>query len=76
MLYLTTFKDPYGLRAWKGLDWDIMNRLHDKRMISDPKSKAKSVAWTEEGAKLSSELFKKYLEATPKVGTIRKPTKV
>jgi hypothetical protein len=37
-----------------------MNRLHEKRYISDPKSKAKSVALSDEGARLSEELFKKH----------------
>ncbi|MEK6698116.1 MAG: DUF6429 family protein [Nitrospirota bacterium] len=46
--------------AWKGFDWDTMNRLHEKGYISDPKSKAKSVAVSEEGARLAEELFKKY----------------
>jgi uncharacterized protein DUF6429 len=36
-------------RAWKGFDWDAMNRLHEKGFISDPRGKAKSVAFTEEG---------------------------
>ena len=45
LLYLTTFQERHGpLRAWKGIDWDTMNRLREKRLISDPKSKAKSVS--------------------------------
>jgi hypothetical protein len=32
-------------RAWKGFDWDAMNRLHEKDFISDPRSKAKSVLY-------------------------------
>lgn len=48
-------------RAWKGFDWDAMNRLHDKGLISDPRGKAKSVAFTEEGLlearRLLQELF-------------------
>jgi hypothetical protein len=36
-------------RAWKSFDWDAMNRLHAKGLISDPISKAKSVVLTEEG---------------------------
>ncbi len=28
LLYLTTFKDRHGLRAWKSHDWDVLNRLH------------------------------------------------
>ena len=48
-------------RAWKGFDWDAMNRLHEKGFISDPRGKAKSVAFTEEGLiearRLLQELF-------------------
>ena len=50
-----------GARAWKGFDWDAMNRLHEKGFISDPRGKAKSVVFTEEGLaeahKLLVELF-------------------
>lgn len=60
LLYLTTTRGKYAARAWKGLDWDAMNRLHQKGYISNPKSKALSVVLTEEGAKLSEELFFKY----------------
>jgi len=61
LLYLTTFQEKgCGPRAWKGLDWEVMNRLHEKGYIGDPKSKAKSVALTEEGAKVSEALFKKH----------------
>ena len=48
LLWLTSFKDPVGVRAWKGQDWDTMERLHTKGFISDPKSKAKSVVLSEE----------------------------
>lgn len=44
-------------RTWKGFDWDAMNRLHKKGMISDPARKTKSVVFTEEGARRSQELF-------------------
>ena len=60
LLYLVTFDDEYGRRAWKGFDWDTMNRLHEKGYISNPKGKAKSVIITEEGVKRSEELFKTY----------------
>jgi hypothetical protein len=60
LLWLTSFKDPAGVRAWKGQDWDTMERLHAKGFISDPKSKAKSVVLSEEGEKRSRELFAKY----------------
>ena len=60
LLYLTTFKDEFGFRVWKGLDWDSLDRLHEKGYISNPKGKGKSVALSEAGAKLSGELFKKH----------------
>jgi hypothetical protein len=59
-MYLTTFKDENGMRVWKGLDWDALDRLHEKGYISNPKSKAKSVGISEAAAKQSEELFKKY----------------
>lgn len=57
LLYLTTFRDKYSARAWKGLDWDTLDRIYEKGYIGDPKSKARSVVLTEEGEKLSEELF-------------------
>jgi hypothetical protein len=60
LLWLTSFKDPLGVRAWKGQDWETMERLHAKGFISDPRSKAKSVVLSEEGEKRSRELFAKY----------------
>src|SRR5258708_402768 len=36
-------------RAWKGFDWDALDRLHAKGLIDDPVNKTKSVAFTEEG---------------------------
>lgn len=51
LLYLTTFKDKFGFRAWKGMDWDTLDRLHEKGYISNPGGKGKSVALSEEGQK-------------------------
>jgi hypothetical protein len=49
LLYLTTFKDKHGLRAWKSHDWDVLNRLHESGYIHDPVSKAKSVMLRRKG---------------------------
>jgi Domain of unknown function (DUF6429) len=46
LLYLTLHD---GTRAWKGFDWDTLNRLHAQSLISNPVSKAKSVVLTGEG---------------------------
>jgi hypothetical protein len=59
LLYLTSVKDKFGLRTWKGHDCQVMNSLCEKGYISTPATKAKSVALAEEGAKLSQELFAK-----------------
>lgn len=60
LLYLTSFPEKNFTRTWKGHDWEVLNRLHEKGYISDPKSKAKSVVFSEEGLKKSEELFKEY----------------
>jgi hypothetical protein len=57
LLYLTTFRDKPGFRAWKGHDWGALDRLYEKGYIGDPKGKAKSVIVTEEGVARSKELF-------------------
>ena len=36
-------------RAWKGFDWETLDRLYEKGWIENPRSKAKSVVLTEEG---------------------------
>lgn len=38
-----------GRRVWKGLDWAITDRLHEKGLIEDPVGKAKSLVLTEDG---------------------------
>jgi hypothetical protein len=60
LLYLTSFNENDGHRAWKGQDWDTMNRIYSKGFISNPKSKAKSVVFTEDGYNKSKELYTKY----------------
>ena len=52
-----------GGRAWKGHDWDVLNRLHEKGWIGAPISKTKSVVLTpaaiEESRRLFDQLFGK-----------------
>jgi hypothetical protein len=54
LLYLG-LHDQY--RAWKGFDWDALDRLHEKGMIDNPMNKNKSVVFTDEGLHRSKELF-------------------
>jgi hypothetical protein len=63
LLYLTTFKDKYGLRAWKSHSWDVLDRLRESGHIHDPATKAKSVMLTDEGAERSKRLFEKAFHA-------------
>ncbi len=60
LLYLVMHDDEYGARAWKGFDWETMNRLHEKGFIGNPVGKAKSVVMTSEGCDRARELFEKY----------------
>jgi hypothetical protein len=64
LLWLTIFEEKqFGEKvrqAWKGHDWEALNRLHEKGFIGDPVGKAKSVLVTEAGAKRSEELFRQY----------------
>ena len=46
LLYLTLHD---GCRAWKGMDWDILARLHEAGLVEDPVGKTKSVAFTRKG---------------------------
>lgn len=49
--------DEFGGRAWKGHDWDVLNRLYEKGWIGDPVSKAKSVVLSPEAIEESRRLF-------------------
>jgi mRNA-degrading endonuclease toxin of MazEF toxin-antitoxin module len=63
LLWLNAFADQGATRAWKTFDWDAMDRLYERGLISDPKSKAKSVALTEEGQLAAEEAFRRRLSA-------------
>jgi hypothetical protein len=52
-------------RAWKGFDWEAMNRLYEKGFISDPRGKAKSVAFTEKGLIEAQQLLQELFAIDP-----------
>lgn len=54
-----------GNRAWKTFDWDAMDRLHAKGLISDPAGRAKSVVLTEEGVNAARLAFEVLFAETP-----------
>ena len=57
LLYLTLHDNN---RAWKGFDWEALNRLHERGLIGDPVNKTKSVIFTEEGLRESERLFNQH----------------
>jgi hypothetical protein len=62
LMYLVMTKQGEGGRAWKGLDWQTMDRLHQKGWISDPKAKSPTVEVTAEGMKKAEGLFRKHFQ--------------
>lgn len=54
LMYLT-LHDHF--RAWKQIDWEVTNRLHEKGLICNPVGKAKSVVKQSEA--LFNKLFTK-----------------
>jgi len=54
LLQLTLHGDD---RAWKGMDFEAMNRLHEKGYILNPIGKQKSVVLTDKGLAESEKLF-------------------
>ena len=55
LLWLTLHDER---RAWKTIDYSVMDRMHEKGLIDDPVGKQKSVWLTEEGRERSERLFK------------------
>ena len=64
LLCLTMHKDYGAVRAWKGHDWDALDRLYHKGWILDPKNGAKSLVLTEEGRVRAERLFETYFRKT------------
>jgi hypothetical protein len=54
-----------GSRVWKGFDWQVLGRLHEKGFISDPVGKAKSVNLTLEGRREAERLFETMFAGRP-----------
>jgi hypothetical protein len=59
VLWLTLHNE---VEEWKTIDWDTMDRLHQKGLISDPTHRAKSVVFTEEGLAEAERAAKRLFE--------------
>jgi hypothetical protein len=66
LLHLNTIDEKSGKRAWKALPWSVMDQLYEKGYISDPATKAESVWLSDEGARLSEQLFEKLFAVNSK----------
>jgi len=49
LLFLTSFDDHGQARAWKGHDWEALNRLHAQGLIDNPRNRNKSLVFTPDG---------------------------
>jgi len=47
-------------RVWKGIDWDVLDLLHEKGWIVESHTKTKSVVLTHDGKRLAEEFLQKY----------------
>jgi hypothetical protein len=56
LLYLTLHDER---RAWKGMDWGVTDRLHAKGLLADPRGKAKSVMFTDDGLLAAKAAFER-----------------
>ena len=62
LMHLNAHRDRFGWRAWKSFPWEATDGLHERGLISDPRSKARSVALTDEGARLAEQFFTELFE--------------
>jgi hypothetical protein len=60
ILSLTSYENSGQTRAWKGMDWDLLNVLYQKGWIKDPVGKQKSVVFTDEGIDLATQFLEKH----------------
>lgn len=66
LLMLGAHDEKYGTppRVWKSFDWDALDRLHQKGLISNPRSKAKSVVLSEDGLRQAEEAFARLFDGS------------
>lgn len=63
---LATFSFGNG-NAWKGFDFEIMNRLHEHGFISNPVNKKKSIWLTAEGLERGQQIADRMFGASTQV---------
>lgn len=60
LLSLNSYTESGVIRAWKGMNWDLLDILYQKGWIWDPVGKQKSVVFTDEGSDLAAEFLDKH----------------
>lgn len=63
LLWLGAHSDRGITRAWKGLDWELLNLLHEKGLISNPVGKAKSVVLSQEALELAEKYYAAHFQS-------------
>jgi hypothetical protein len=53
-----------GSRVWKGIDWAITDRLHEKGFVHDPVGRAKSLVLTDEGLAAAEAALNEFFSTT------------
>ena len=61
---LATFSFDGG-RAWKGFDFDVMDRLHVREFIENPANKNKSVWLTPQGLARGRKIAERLFSSSP-----------
>lgn len=51
-------------RAWKGMDWEVSDRLYEKGWIENPRNKNQSFELTAAGREACIRLFRKHFGVT------------
>lgn len=62
ILYLTLHDKN---RAWKAIDWDLLNRLYKAGFIYDPVGKQKSIQFTDKGLSRAKRMYEQLFQKSP-----------
>jgi len=54
-----------GVRVWKGIDWELLDVMHQRGWIGNPAGKTKSVRITESSLSVAQAAQAQYLKAEP-----------
>ncbi len=69
---LVTFSSDNG-NAWKGFDFEVMNRLHEHGLIHNPVNKNRSIWLTAEGLERGRQIADRLFGASAHAGQASNP---